>query len=116
VTERYCWVADSRMAPSTGPNQCAVPPIKDIASEPDPESAPPRPRKGGDVRVETLARENEALRAKIDNLAGLVAEFERRLSGAASAYEGAALESDSARRMVMLDNARLTGELDSARA
>ncbi len=91
-------------------------PIKDIASAPDPESDPPRPRKGGDVRVETLARENEALRAKIDHLGGLVAEFERRLSGAASAYEGAALESDSARRMVMLDNARLTGELDSARA
>ena len=91
-------------------------PIKDIAGAPDPDSVPPRPRKGGDVRVETLARENEALRAKIDHLAGLVAEFERRLSGAASAYEGAALESDSARRMVMLDNARLTGELDSARA
>jgi chromosome segregation ATPase len=90
-------------------------PVRDVASAPEAESAP-RQRKGPDVRVETLARENEILRARIDTLAGLVAEFERRLSDAASSYESAALESDSTRRSTELENARLAGELESARA
>jgi chromosome segregation ATPase len=90
-------------------------PIRDVSSAADEVPGAPRPpRKGPDVRVETLARENEALRAKIENLAGLASEFERSLSGAASSYEGAALESDSARRSTELENARLTGELESA--
>ncbi len=92
-------------------------PIRDVVSEADAAPDPaPRPRKGTDVRVETLARENEALRAKIETLAGYAAEFERRLSEAASSYEGAALESESARRTAELENARLAGELESARA
>ncbi|MBI2385693.1 MAG: hypothetical protein HYV14_06735 [Elusimicrobia bacterium] len=91
-------------------------PIRDVTAAADAAPDVPRPRKGGDVRVETLARENEALRAKLDALAGLAAEFERRLAEAASAYEGAALESDSARRAAELENARLSGELESARA
>ena len=90
-------------------------PVRDMAAVPDAPDAP-RPRKGNDVRVETLARENEALRSKLDAMAGLAAEFERRLAEAASAYEGAALESDSARRSTELENARLAGELESARA
>lgn len=89
--------------------------LRDIANDPEKEQETPRPRKGGDVRVETLARENEVLRAKIDVLSGLISEFERRLSDAASSYEGAALESDSARRTSELENARLAGELESAR-
>jgi chromosome segregation ATPase len=91
-------------------------PVRDMAAVPDAPADAPRPRKGNDVRVETLARENEALRSKLDAMAGLAAEFERRLSEAASAYEGAALESDSARRSTELENARLAGELESARA
>ncbi|MDD5304320.1 MAG: hypothetical protein PHS14_14575 [Elusimicrobia bacterium] len=91
-------------------------PVRDFASAAEKAPDAPRPRKGGDVRVETLARENEVLRAKLDTLAGLAGEFERRLAEAASSYEGAALESDSARRSIELDNARLTGELESARA
>ncbi len=92
-------------------------PIRDTASrvEAEPEPAP-KGRTVTTARVEALARENEGLRAKIETLAGLVTEFERRLSEASSAYEGAALESDSARRSVELENARLTGELESARA
>lgn len=90
-------------------------PIQDVANVPETET-PPRQFKVSDLRVETLARENEALRAKIDLLAGLASEFERRLSEAASSYEGAALESDSARRTLELENARLSGELESARA
>lgn len=92
-------------------------PIRDVASVPEAASADaPRPRKGGDVRLEALARENEALRAKLDAFSGLAAEFERRLSEAASSYEGAALESDSARRAAELESARLAGELESARS
>ncbi len=87
-------------------------PIHDAASDPD----FPRPRKAGAVRAETVARENEALRAKLDALTALASEFERRLSQAAQSYEGAALESESARNAAELENARLTGELDSARA
>lgn len=92
-------------------------PIRDVASVPEAASPEaPRPRKGGDVRLEAVARENEALRAKLDAFAGLAAEFERRLSEAASSYEGAVLESDSARRSAELESARLAGELESARA
>ncbi len=91
-------------------------PIRDVASVAGPASGSPRPRKGGDVRVEAVARENEALRAKLETWAGLASEFERRLSEAASSYEGASLESDSARRSAELESARLAGELESARA
>jgi len=91
-------------------------PVRDAAGAADAAPDAPAPRKASTVRVETLARENEALRAKIESLAGYAAEFERRLSEAASSYEGAALESDSARRTSELENARLTGELQSARS
>lgn len=90
-------------------------PVRDMASAPE-QPAVVRPRKGNDVRLETLARENEALRARVETMASLAAEFERRLSEAVSSYEGAALDSDSARRSAELENARLAGELESARA
>ncbi len=90
-------------------------PIRDAASQVEP--GPPKARRGGpEVRMEALARENEALRAKIESLTELAADFERRLSEAGSAYEGAALESDSARRAGELELARLSGELTSLRA
>ncbi len=90
-------------------------PIPDRASGTDARPAP-RARKDSEARLETLVRENEALRAKIDAMSGLIAEFERRLAEASSAYEGAALESESARRAAELESARLGGELESARA
>ncbi len=91
-------------------------PLRDLVGSLEEAAETTRPRKVADARLEALARENEALRAKIESLAGLASEFERRLSEAASAYESAAFESDSARRSSELENARLTGELDSARA
>lgn len=90
-------------------------PVRDLGSAADRDDVP-RLRKGGDVRIEAVVRENEALRAKIDALAGFASEFERRLSEAASSYEGAAFESDSARRSAELESARLAGELKSAHA
>lgn len=98
-------------------------PIRDVASAADKSPDAPRPRRGEDVRVETMAREKEALRAeaealrtRIGTLSGLAAQFERSLSDAASSYEDAALEADSERRTIELENARLSGELESARA
>lgn len=98
-------------------------PVRDVAADAAPDSPAPRPRKTGDIRAETAARENAALireneaqKAKIESFAGLIAEFERRLSEASAAYEGAALDTDNARRAAELENARLTGELESARA
>ena len=92
-------------------------PIRDAASEVETAPAASRaPRKGADVRVETLARENEALRAKVENMVGLMSEFEARLAEAGSAYEGAALESDSARRTAELERERLLGELASVKS
>jgi chromosome segregation ATPase len=92
-------------------------PIRDAASQAE-AGAPgaPKPRRLTDARAETLARENEALRAKIDSLSRLVSEFERRLSEAGSAYEGAALEADSARRTAELERERVGGELASLKA
>lgn len=92
-------------------------PIRDVGDQgAGGEPVPPRTRKEGTVRLEAVVRENEALRGKIEALTTLATEFERRLGEAASSYEGAALESDSARRSTELENARLAGELESARA
>lgn len=90
------------------------------AGEAEPEEAPPdaksQSRRGSDVRLAALASENEALRAKIESMTRLAADFERRLSEAGSAYEGAAFESDSARRAGELELARVSGELASLTA
>lgn len=87
--------------------------VRDIASEVEPG---PMPRRQSGMRVETLARENEALRAKIETLTKLASDFERTLSEAGQAYESAALESDSSRRAAELELARVAGELTSLRA
>lgn len=91
-------------------------PIKDAFTAAEDAPEPRKPRKGADARVETLARENEALRAKLESLAKMTSEFERRLADAGSAYEGAALESDSARRTAELERERILGELSSLKA
>ncbi len=90
-------------------------PIRDIAAKSD-ELPNPRPRKGADVRAENIVRENEALRAKIDLLIRHTSDFERRLSDAGAAYEGAALEADSARRSAELERERMLGELASLKS
>lgn len=91
-------------------------PVRDTPPE-APDALPaPRPRKASDGRMDLLARENEALRAKIEAMSRLGVEFERRLADAASAYEGAALEADSTRRNLELERERLNGELESAKA
>lgn len=81
----------------------------------DPKSAGGQSR-AIDPRAAALARENEALRARIEAMTRLASEFERRLSEAGSAYEGAVLEAESARRAAELERERLAGELESARA
>ncbi len=68
-----------------------------------------------DPRAEDLARENEALRARLRELARLAGEFERRLSEAGASYEGAVLEAESKLRDAALERERLTGELSAAR-
>lgn len=108
--EKADWLADVRWQ-----GYPKLAPIKDVASAPD-EPGAPRPRRGADVRAETLARENEALRRKLEAMTAMVSEFERRMAEAASAYEGAALEAESARRSAELETARLAGELESAKA
>ncbi|MBI5245539.1 MAG: hypothetical protein HY923_00030 [Elusimicrobia bacterium] len=89
-------------------------PIKDAVSHA--ESAPRASRKISDIRVETLASENETLRVKIDNLIALTSEFESRLAEAGSSYEGAALEAEAARRTAELERERVSGELASLKA
>lgn len=94
-------------------------PIQDLASAVTPEESVPRPaapHRPPIGRIEDLARENEALRAKIEALTRLAYDFERRLQEAAAAYEGAALQSDSRRRAGELESERLSGELEAAKS
>ncbi len=93
-------------------------PMRDIASEsprgngPAASAAAPEP----DPRLAELARENETLRAKVERLAALAQEFERRLRDAGQAYEGALLEAESKLRDAALERERTLGELGAARA
>lgn len=97
-------------------------PIRDAAAAAD-GLPPPRSRRAEEAKLESLTREKEslraeaeALRARVLTLKSLASDFERNLSDAASSYEDAALEADAARRNLELENARLAGELESARA
>ena len=95
-----------------------IQPALDVASAP-PKDGPRPASKGGlgsDPRVIDLARENESLRARLEQLSRLAPEFERRLSEAASAYEGTMLESESRLRDAALELERRAGELDAAKA
>jgi len=75
-------------------------------------ATPPLP----DPRLSELGRENETLRARLDDLLKMAADFELRLSEAGTAYEGAVLEAESRGRDAALERERLTGELESAKA
>lgn len=90
-------------------------PVRDVASQ---SEAPKRdaPAAPPDPRLAELARDNEALIARVESLGRLAAEFERRLSEAGTAYEGAVLEAESRLRDAELERQRLTGELDAAKA
>lgn len=106
-------------------------PVRDVASS-EPGPAPREPgatRAAGhdakhppakaslrtDPRLSEFARENESLRARLEQLARLAPEFERRLSEAGAAFEDAALEADSRLRDSALERERLTGELEAAK-
>jgi chromosome segregation ATPase len=95
--------------------------VRDAASAAPAGGDPPRPRRAPpeeadpDPRLAELGRENEALRARLDGLSRLAAEFERRLSDAASTYEAAVLEAESKLRDATLERERLSGELEAAR-
>ncbi|HXT01009.1 MAG TPA: hypothetical protein VN915_10065 [Elusimicrobiota bacterium] len=90
-------------------------PVRDVVSTPPAAAAAPRAQQP-DPRVAELARDNESLRARIDALGRLAAEFERRLTEAGSNYEAALLEGDSRLREAALERERLAGELDAAKA
>ena len=85
-------------------------PLRDVASSAAADEPPP-PEKNRE-----LAQENETLRARIHALSRLAAEFERRLSEAGAAYEGAALEAESRLRDAALEGQHLAGELEAAKA
>src|SRR5579859_6836830 len=71
---------------------------------------PPRTAKAAEGDA---ARENEALRGKLEAMTRLVHEFDRRLAEAGSAYEGAVLEAESKQRQAALERERAAGELEA---
>lgn len=84
-----------------------------------PEDAPSAPREKAakaDPRLAELARENEALRARLEGLLKKAAEFERCLADAGTAHEIAVMQADSRLRDAALEKERLEGELEAARA
>lgn len=92
-------------------------PVRDVASAPPVErSKPPLKSNDPDPRTAELARENESLRGRIEALSRLAGEFDRRLSEAGAAYEGAVLEAESRLRDAALERQHLAGELDAAKA
>jgi len=91
-------------------------PVRDVVASPPPEAAPAAPAPGPDPRLAELARENEALRARLDGLGRLAAEFERRLAEAGSGYEAALLEAQSRLRDAALERQHLAGELEAAKS
>lgn len=80
------------------------------------QETPKPPKPAVDPRLGELARENEALRARLEQMARLAPEFERRLSEAGASYEAAALEAESKLRDAALEKERLAGELESLKA
>ena len=81
-----------------------------------PPSTPRRRDVPTDPRALELSRENEALRARLEELSRLSAEFDRRLSEAGTAYEGAMLETESRLRDAVLEREHLSGALQAAKA
>lgn len=92
-------------------------PVRDVVSAPPADAAPREPEAPlPDPRLGELARDNEALRARIDGLSRLAGEFERRLTEAGSNYEGALLEAESRLRDAALESRQLAGELAASKA
>jgi chromosome segregation ATPase len=87
-----------------------IQPMRDVASSAPADELPPSENNRG------LAQENETLHARVHALSRLAAEFERRLSEAGAAYEGAALEAESRLRDAALEGQHLAGELEAAKA
>lgn len=75
-----------------------------------PVAAPP-----ADPRLAELAKDNENLRARLEALDRLAAEFDRRLSETATAYEAAVLEAESRLRDAVADREHLSGGLSAAK-
>ncbi|OGS41763.1 MAG: hypothetical protein A2506_07450 [Elusimicrobia bacterium RIFOXYD12_FULL_66_9] len=73
------------------------------------ETPPPDPR------LTDLAKDNENLRARLEALTRMAADFERRLSEAATAYESAVLEAESRLRDAVFERERLSGELSASK-
>jgi hypothetical protein len=90
-------------------------PASDLSAPPEGEKPAP-PEKSADPRLGELARENETLRARIEGMSRLAAEFERRLADAGGAYEGAVLEAESRLRDAALEREHLAGQLEAAKA
>lgn len=94
--------------------------LRDLGPDAGQEGDGPAPRhdEGGpapDPRLTQLSRDNEALRARLEALTRLAAEFERRLSEASSSYEGAMLEAESRLRDADFQKQHLSGELAAAK-
>jgi chromosome segregation ATPase len=67
-------------------------------------------------RIEQLARENESLRARLEQLGRLAGDFERRLAEAGTAYESAVIEAESRLRDAAMEREHAQGELEAARS
>ncbi len=93
-------------------------PIADLAGRVDLRDpvVPPPSEAGPNPRLEDLAKENEALRARLDRLLRLALEFERRLEDAGRRYEDALLEAETRETTLRLEKERVEGERDGARA
>jgi chromosome segregation ATPase len=95
-------------------------PMRDVVSEAAVSAAPYQQpahlEPTTDPKLAELARDNELLRAKIDQLTKLAGEFDRRLKEAGNAYEGAVLDVESRLRDAIFERERLNGELQAAKA
>lgn len=69
-----------------------------------------------DPRVGELMRRNEALLARLERLARLAPEFERRLQEAGAAYEARTLELESRLNAAALERKKLLDEIAALQA
>jgi chromosome segregation ATPase len=102
------WQGYPRMAPRR--DASAIPEDAPRAAPQEKAASAPDPRLG------ELAKENEALRGRLDALLKLASEFDRRLADAATAHEVAVMQTESRARDAALERERLAGELEAAKA
>jgi chromosome segregation ATPase len=95
-----------------------IEPISDVSAlaETDLPARATRPGDSSEPRLTELAKENEALRGRLESLTRLSREFSRHLSETASAYEGALLEIEAKLRVAAFERERLSGELEATRS